>query len=610
MGVVYKAHDPRIRRDVALKTIRLAEQATPEETEALKERLFREAQSAGRLSHPGIVTIYDIDEEDGLAYITMEFVDGRTLETMMRSGEAADLAFVSSVMAQTGAALDYAHAQEIVHRDIKPANIIITPQGQVKITDFGIARIASSQLTQTGTVLGTPSYMSPEQVRGDAVDGRSDQFSLSVIAYELVTGAKPFVADSLTAIIFKIVSEEPIPPRDINAALPEQLTEPILQGLAKEPLQRFGNCEALAEAFAGACGHGTRSSLPAQPAKVEPLAATPPELEETAPAMTAVRENVPEAETPEEDTAQEIPVESQTLPPLPAKEATVVATPEEPVRKSRVGWWLGAVAALLAGVVAVAVLLRPELLQDPVAVARDMLSGAGAGYAVELTEGSDSPVGFAGEEPSPMETQGTVPEETSPDLGQANGGEANEGNADTPAEGSPDTDAADTPAEPTATEPPKAEETVAPPKPAPPARPPAVKVQFGGQPAGVEVVVDGRANWTCNAPCELDLPPGNHTAVASLSGFERGRQSFEVETEPLSLSFKLSAIVGTLMVSSDPQEADIYVDGKKADVRTNAMLKLPPGEHVIRVEKAGGGSSEKSVEILPNELQTLQFSMR
>ena len=187
MGVVYRARDTKIGREVAIKTIKLAEQADESETERLRERLFREAQSAGRLSHPGIVTIYDVAEESGLAYITMEFVDGETLQAMMDSGRAEEPEFIADILRQTAAALDYAHSKEIVHRDVKPANIMVTPDGTVKITDFGIARISSSKLTQTGTVMGTPSYMSPEQVRGDPISGASDQFSLGVITYELLT---------------------------------------------------------------------------------------------------------------------------------------------------------------------------------------------------------------------------------------------------------------------------------------------------------------------------------------------------------------------------------------------------------------------------------------
>ena len=242
MGVVYKARDPKIGRTIAIKTIKLADKAAASETDKLRERLFREAQSAGRLSHPGIVTIYDVDEEAGLAYITMEFVEGKTLETRIDSAPIHDFGFISDLLRQTAAALDYAHSKEIVHRDIKPANIMVTPDGGIKITDFGIARISSSKLTQTGTVMGTPSYMSPEQVRSDPTDGRSDQFSLAVICYELVSGQKPFSGESLTSVMFKIVSADPTAPREMNPRISEELDAAILRALSKDADERYPSC--------------------------------------------------------------------------------------------------------------------------------------------------------------------------------------------------------------------------------------------------------------------------------------------------------------------------------------------------------------------------------
>src|SRR5579885_1336493 len=186
MVVVYHAIDPNIGRPVAIKTIHLGDARKPEEQERMRERLFREARSAGILSHPGIVTLYDVEQQDDLAYIAMEFVDGPTLDQLLSTQPtiAADKLF--SILAQTAAALDYAHQKGIVHRDIKPANIMIAADGTVKITDFGIAKIAASeQFTLTASIVGTPHYMSPEQVQGLSIDGRSDQFSLAVIAFEM-----------------------------------------------------------------------------------------------------------------------------------------------------------------------------------------------------------------------------------------------------------------------------------------------------------------------------------------------------------------------------------------------------------------------------------------
>src|SRR6202050_5384989 len=181
-GVVYRAQDPAIGRTIAIKTLRLSDFTDTTERERLRERLLRETQSAGMLSHPNIVTIYDIAEENGLAYIFMECVDGPPLEKVLNSQDPplrGDVAL--TILRQTATALDYAHKKGIVHRDIKPANILIHEDGTAKITDFGVAKIVSQQMTVAGTMMGTPSYMPPEQVQGAAVNGRADQFSLAVI---------------------------------------------------------------------------------------------------------------------------------------------------------------------------------------------------------------------------------------------------------------------------------------------------------------------------------------------------------------------------------------------------------------------------------------------
>src|SRR3989454_4553351 len=216
MGVVYKAVDPVIGRTVAVKTIRLSEEGTGLSRPELLTRFQTEARAAGLLTHPNIVVVFDAGEEDGLYYITMELVEGKSLQALLDGGHAFPLPRTLRIMDQTCSALEFAHQRNIVHRDIKPANLMLTEDDTVKITDFGTAKILQFGTAQTAHVIGTPSYMSPEQIKGKPVDGRSDIFSLGVILYELVTGEKPFPGQNITTVIYKIVNEEPIPPRELD----------------------------------------------------------------------------------------------------------------------------------------------------------------------------------------------------------------------------------------------------------------------------------------------------------------------------------------------------------------------------------------------------------
>ena len=236
MGVVYKATDPNIGRLVALKTMRLDVHGI--EHAEMSRRFRQEARAAGTLNHPNIVTIYDAHEVDGLFYIAMEYIEGETLQAMMLDRKALPTEKVIGYTKQICAGLDYAHGKGIIHRDIKPANIMITPHETVKIMDFGIAKTGAG-LTSDGRVLGTPSYMSPEQVRGRPIDGRSDLFGLGVMLYEMVTGEKPFTGETITTIIYKIVNEQPIAPRDLDATVHPGLSAIVLKSLAKAPEQRY-----------------------------------------------------------------------------------------------------------------------------------------------------------------------------------------------------------------------------------------------------------------------------------------------------------------------------------------------------------------------------------
>lgn len=240
MGVVYLGKDPKISRVVAIKTLALAQEFDEDELEDVKQRFFREAETAGRLSHPYIVTIYDAGEEHDLAYIAMEFLKGHDLARYIKQGNLLDIKTIVSIVQRAAEGLAYAHQQNVVHRDIKPANIMYEPESDsLKITDFGIARITDSSKTKTGMVLGTPSYMSPEQLAGKKVDGRSDIFSLGVMLFQLLSGSLPFRADSIASLMFKITNEEAPDIKTIRPDISTELSTIIQQALAKNVENRY-----------------------------------------------------------------------------------------------------------------------------------------------------------------------------------------------------------------------------------------------------------------------------------------------------------------------------------------------------------------------------------
>jgi serine/threonine-protein kinase len=248
MGLVYLGKDPTIQRFVAIKTMRLDQLDEPEEKlQEIKGRFFREAESAGRLSHPNIVTIYDAGEQDELGYIAMELVEGRSLKEWSRKPHLMPLSDLVQTLASVADALDYAHQQGVIHRDIKPANIMITKDRLVKVMDFGIAKIASSSKTQTDVVLGTPTYMSPEQISGKKVDGRSDVFSLGVVLYELLTGQPPFTADNLSALLFAIAHHPHPDLQTLRPDVPPMFHEVANRALQKELPQRYRRAGELAQ---------------------------------------------------------------------------------------------------------------------------------------------------------------------------------------------------------------------------------------------------------------------------------------------------------------------------------------------------------------------------
>jgi len=562
-GVVYRAQDPAIGRTIAIKTIRLSDFTDDSERERLRERLFREAQSAGMLSHPNIVTIYDIAEENGLAYIFMECVDGPPLEKVLNTqdpplrGDAA-----LTILRQTATGLDYAHKKGIVHRDIKPANILIHERTHAKITDFGVAKIISQQMTQSGVMMGTPNYMSPEQVQGHAVDGRADQFSLAVIAYEMLTGEKPFLADQLPALLFRIVREDPVAPQRLNPTVGPQVEMVLKKALAKNANDRYPTCTEFVDALAGALQLSPgwhplpRSSAHSMPTFAGP--AVQPAGPRPAIGKPMVAAPMPRSEPPMVSS----PV--QTTPLLRDEESE----PRNPLLKSLV-WMLvgiGLVGLVLFG--AQKYLFNRNAEPAPAAAETQPPNAPPA----ENSASKPSPVGQQSQVPDTATKQAPVSEKP-PEATAPEGQEPR--------------------ASPEAKEQPKPVKT--PPQPERSSIPPPViapkpgfeqSVQILTEPPGAQVVIDGNSSATCKTPCMLPLSAGRHALVVQLAGYRPYPRVFNVPQES-DIFLQLTKASGTLSITSEPPGATIELDGAMQGKRTPAVFNLAPGAYRVKVARNG-----------------------
>ena len=613
MGVVYLARDPKIGRDVAIKTIKLADKAAEDEVESLRERLMREAQSAGQLSHPGIVTIYDVDEENGVSYIAMEYVRGETLERKIRDfGRIEDLDLVAHVLREAAAALDYAHEKGIIHRDVKPGNVMLTDGGGVKIMDFGIARVGSTKLTQTGTVMGTPSYMSPEQVKGDELDGRSDEFSLGVIAYEMLTGKKPFHGDNLTSVIYKIVSSAPEPTSLAAPWVAPGVDSVVMRALSKDPRERFDTCSEFARAFGAAAGPAAAGEEDTQDVDSS-KAAMVGDPNETQP-VQKVSEGTGGSgaldATIQNDTG------SSKLPPLQRERWKTEASAEQ--ESSPWPKRIAVAAMLLIAVGAGAfVATNPSALEDPVGALQGLLGRAPAEPA--LPEPLPETVAI---QPDPVSAPPEIVADEPTTPAPADEGPAASAAASAP-EPAPkkaeETSKPETPAaEPAAVAaaPPKAEPAPAPaaPKPAPKSAPKAaeqklVSVYFRTDPIGAEVNVDNRPDWTCKTPCRLnDLPPGARQVTAKLSGYYTAARRVDLGANPQEIvQIRLEDARVTALITSEPSGAEIYIDGRKQPETTNAKIPLPRGTYQIKVVKPGVGEAEQVLVVDKDQIPYAKF---
>jgi serine/threonine-protein kinase len=247
MGLVYKALDPKINRHLAIKTIRFSDEFEEDAIKDIKRRFLREAEIAGQLAHPSIVTIYDVGEDEDLTFIVMEYLEGKDLSKFIKKKNLLSFRKVLQVIARVADALEYAHTRNVIHRDIKPANIMLLDNGGVKMTDFGIAKAISSSRTKTGVILGTPNYMSPEQIMGQRIDQKSDIFSLGVLFFQLLSGELPFQGKNLSSLLYQITQVKHPPVRDFNTKLPRVCSQIIDKALSKDRADRFKSAGEMAK---------------------------------------------------------------------------------------------------------------------------------------------------------------------------------------------------------------------------------------------------------------------------------------------------------------------------------------------------------------------------
>ncbi len=571
-GVVYRAQDPAIGRTIAIKTIRLSDFTDESERERLRERLFREAQSAGMLSHPNIVTIYDIAEENGLAYIFMECVDGPPLEKVLNSqnpplsGDAA-----LAILRQTAMGLDYAHQKGIVHRDIKPANILIHERIHAKITDFGVAKIISQQMTQSGVMMGTPNYMSPEQVQGHAVDGRADQFSLAVIAYEILTGEKPFLADQLPALLFRIVREDPVAPQRLNPTVGPQVEVVLRKALAKSANDRYRTCTEFVDALAGALQLSPGwHPLPRSSAQSMPTfggAAAPPLPKPAAGKPIASAEMVQTVHLPS-------PMAETPLGLRHAETRDEESDGRNPLLKSLV-WMLvgiGLIGLVLFG-------------------AQKYLFNRNSDAAPPVSAVDQTPPPPGSSKPSPLgQSPGAQPQAPQSTAAQPPAPQPATTQPPPQSQASDDaTKQAPAPSHPpVATVPERQASRTSPASSLPAAPKPGYEqsVQFLTEPPGALVTIDGDSSTACKTPCMLPLPAGRHALSVQLAGYRPFPRVFNVPQDS-DIFLQLTKASGTLSITSEPKGATIELDGALQAQRTPAVFTLAPGAYHVKVARSG-----------------------
>jgi serine/threonine protein kinase len=612
MGVVYRALDPRIGRTVAIKSIRLGEISDPSELKRLRDRLEREARSAGALSHRNIVTVYDILEEEKLVHLFMEYVNGPSLEKMLSERKMPSKEDILEFLRQVATGLDYAHRVGIVHRDVKPSNLMLhfekgTREQVAKITDFGVAKFVSQQMTQAGSMMGTPNYMAPEQIEGSQVSGQTDQFALAAVTYEVLTSEKPFVADYLPTLFFRIVREEPQPAMEVNPLLSPHISDVLQKGLAKKPADRFETCTQFLNALANACESHPGWSPPYPMGNLEIPAIEEPEpagiyVDAAASAMSAGLANPASAETVQIGAQDRpamsapnpprfgMPAAAPPPPPPPPKEESPFILPyelpasrrrdwdeEEEPESSLPVWRKIAIAIIICAMAAAGFVIYRNYM--------------GVGESAESTAQTDTSAS----------TAATPPPSAAPAPNQPVSRPAPPATSEKPS-------ATPTPqAEEPAKQPTNLASTdtaqlpgVAPSKPAVTQG----RVQFTSDPSQAEVVVDSDPSKTCHTPCSLTLSPGRHTLTMTAPSYGVAHRIIQVP-DTRDVFVPLAQNIGIVQMDSIPSGSTVYVDGRMLG-QTPTTLKLTAGPHQVRLMN-GSRSHQETIQVNAESLQQFTF---
>ena len=617
MGAVYKGFDPLIKRTLAIKTIRLDIPRGSPEYKTFLERFYREARISGTLSHPSIVTLFDIGEDsNGTPYLAMEYVEGETIAHMIERGVRFQPEKVVGLLGQVASALDHAHARGIIHRDVKPSNLILFEEDRVKVSDFGIAKLAGAEMTQAGQLLGTPSYMSPEQAMGEPLDGRSDIFSLGVCAFEMLAGEQPFPGNNITSILYKLVHVDPVEPANLemNGLIPRKWHEVFGRVLAKKPDQRYQTADEFVHDLEYCLGSSYAAPPPSQAPTMVQMAATEamavglpgatdvtaeiPGARTAAPAPAPVPAASPAAPFPTADLRVDDAVETTAIPRVPTTAEASGASPA-PTQM------LDVPSASDQGPAPTVAMAHSELAAD------------GATAPQETPAVEESPpetVVLATEELSEADTErlrkGVPP--PSPRrlpvgwlVGAGALGVIGLGVVGVlllrpgPAEQVP--------------EPTPAPTTVAP---EPPVALTEGVLHVESEPAGAVVSVDGEPRGT--TPLEVTgLGAGAHEVRVERDGYEPHVESVTIAADAPRAELKLALkrvrkapVKGFADIQSTPAGAVVTIDGTAAGLSPLAGVQLRPGDHRVEIVKQGYEPFSSTLVVVAGQRATLEARLK